>query len=292
MTMAGGSRRFRRAGTLVAALLLAAGIYFLARADDNEANGALLLLVVPIGLVAAQFGPALGMLAAAGSLGLFAAWVDAHGAGVGPIGYLTRTVVFFGFAGAIGLLADRPPSLFARGPKGGVATTPPRPFEGLAAGEQLTPRELEVIELLARGATNAQIAERFVISEQTVKSHVKHILTKLEVGNRTEAALRYVELYGSQSHLDSVETPGVPAAGATREQAARVAGFSPGGSVLLTLDDGSSLEVPLLEGLRNRFEPGDQALVYFDSKGALVGWYLPDAGIGVDMQDGRPRRKA
>lgn len=60
------------------------------------------------------------------------------------------------------------------------------------AEELLTARELEVLRLLARGATNARVAEVLVISEGTVKSHVKHVLRKLEAGNRVEAVSRYL----------------------------------------------------------------------------------------------------
>jgi DNA-binding CsgD family transcriptional regulator len=56
----------------------------------------------------------------------------------------------------------------------------------------LTPRELDVLAMLAEGQTNARIALRLVVSESTVKSHVKHILRKLEAGNRTEAVSRYL----------------------------------------------------------------------------------------------------
>jgi len=51
----------------------------------------------------------------------------------------------------------------------------------------LTPRETEVICLMASGLTNAQIAERIGRTEETVKVHVKNILQKLDVRDRTEA---------------------------------------------------------------------------------------------------------
>jgi LuxR family transcriptional regulator, regulator of acetate metabolism len=56
----------------------------------------------------------------------------------------------------------------------------------------LSRRELEILALIAEGATNAEIAERFVIATSTVQSHVKNILRKLEVRNRTQAAARYL----------------------------------------------------------------------------------------------------
>ena len=52
----------------------------------------------------------------------------------------------------------------------------------------LTTRELEVLQELATGATNRQIAERLIITENTVKNHVSNILTKLKLRNRREAA--------------------------------------------------------------------------------------------------------
>jgi ATP/maltotriose-dependent transcriptional regulator MalT len=51
----------------------------------------------------------------------------------------------------------------------------------------LTDRELEVLQVLVTGATNKQIAETLCISVATVKTHIIHIYTKLEVSNRVEA---------------------------------------------------------------------------------------------------------
>ena len=58
----------------------------------------------------------------------------------------------------------------------------------------LSPREREVLALLARGASNRQIASALFIAEGTVKNHVTRILDKLEVRDRTQAALRAREL--------------------------------------------------------------------------------------------------
>jgi ATP/maltotriose-dependent transcriptional regulator MalT len=55
----------------------------------------------------------------------------------------------------------------------------------------LSPRELEVLGLVARGFRNAQIAQALVISESTTKVHMRHILEKLGVRTRAEAVARY-----------------------------------------------------------------------------------------------------
>jgi DNA-binding NarL/FixJ family response regulator len=55
--------------------------------------------------------------------------------------------------------------------------------------EQLTPREREVLALLARGFANKRIAAELGIAEKTVKTHVSHVLAKLGVSDRTQAAL-------------------------------------------------------------------------------------------------------
>jgi DNA-binding NarL/FixJ family response regulator len=53
---------------------------------------------------------------------------------------------------------------------------------------ELSPREREVLALLAEGMRNREIAERLVVSETTVKTHVRHVLEKLRLRNRSEAA--------------------------------------------------------------------------------------------------------
>jgi DNA-binding NarL/FixJ family response regulator len=60
-----------------------------------------------------------------------------------------------------------------------------------APGGDLTPRERDVWALLADGLSNPVIARRLGVSDHTVKFHVQHLLTKLQVKNRTEAALRF-----------------------------------------------------------------------------------------------------
>jgi two-component system, NarL family, response regulator LiaR len=54
---------------------------------------------------------------------------------------------------------------------------------------ELTDRELEVLRLIAKGLSNSEIAEKMVISENTVKGHVSNILSKLHLADRTQAAI-------------------------------------------------------------------------------------------------------
>jgi DNA-binding NarL/FixJ family response regulator len=66
----------------------------------------------------------------------------------------------------------------------------------------LTRRELEIIRMMAEGNTNARIAERLVISDGTVKTHVKHILRKLRAENRVEAVSKFLRMTGERPSSD------------------------------------------------------------------------------------------
>jgi len=64
---------------------------------------------------------------------------------------------------------------------------------GAATHHDLTPRELDVLTLIARGRSNKVIARELGVAEKTVKTHVSHILAKLGVSDRTQAALYAVK---------------------------------------------------------------------------------------------------
>jgi DNA-binding NarL/FixJ family response regulator len=102
----------------------------------------------------------------------------------GADAYVPKTAVATEIAAAI-----RDSLLPANG--SGRASLVARELEGGAARPALTPRELEILRLVARGFTNEQISERLWITKSTVKFHLVNAYRKLGVSNRTQAA-RYI----------------------------------------------------------------------------------------------------
>jgi DNA-binding CsgD family transcriptional regulator len=119
-----------------------------------------------------------------------------------------RTSMFDGFAAAErrfeGITGGRPALWRDQDPAPEHAPSAPQrsrvpwpvaaPRRSSAIEGLLTPRELEVLRVMADGATNEGIATRLVISHGTAKTHVKHILRKLEASNRAEAVSRWFQL--------------------------------------------------------------------------------------------------
>jgi DNA-binding NarL/FixJ family response regulator len=66
----------------------------------------------------------------------------------------------------------------------------PKPAAPSEAFPELTAREVEVLDLIAQGRTNAEIAKRLYISQKTVRNHVSHVFLKLQVANRAQAIVR------------------------------------------------------------------------------------------------------
>ncbi|HEY2505789.1 MAG TPA: AAA family ATPase [Streptosporangiaceae bacterium] len=108
-------------------------------------------------------------------------------------------------AAAVQLLSQLLPDLSALGARGdavriagtlnSLGVTPRKPWLGgrRGYGDQLSPRELDVVRLLIRGRTNRQIAQVLVLSPKTVANHVDSIMRKLGVSSRTALAAQVVE---------------------------------------------------------------------------------------------------
>jgi DNA-binding NarL/FixJ family response regulator len=105
----------------------------------------------------------------------------------GAAGYLLKDVEPTGLEAAIRLVHEGE-ALLDPQIAGRVMEEVARPSPGSDLSS-LTPREREVLRLLARGLSNRELAETLVVSEKTVKTHVSSILMKLGVHDRTQAAL-------------------------------------------------------------------------------------------------------
>ena len=76
-------------------------------------------------------------------------------------------------------------------PASAKSSARPKPSD---SSETLTPRETEVLQLLAHGLSNQEVSRELVVSVGTAKNHVQHIISKLGVSDRTQAVVRGLEL--------------------------------------------------------------------------------------------------
>lgn len=116
----------------------------------------------------------------------------------GARGYLLKDVGLEELLGAIRTLADGgtlvQPALTERLLRTIDSLPVPDDFAHLPTPEPLTPRETEILRLLAGGFTNREIAEAMFLAEGTVKNHISTLLTKFGVRDRTRAVLRALHL--------------------------------------------------------------------------------------------------
>jgi DNA-binding NarL/FixJ family response regulator len=68
-----------------------------------------------------------------------------------------------------------------------IPLAPPRPAPEVGSTAEPSPREIEVLQLVSHGLVNREIGNRLFLSEETVKSHVRHILAKLQARSRAHA---------------------------------------------------------------------------------------------------------
>jgi DNA-binding CsgD family transcriptional regulator len=281
---AGGAGAGMSQTDAAAVVAISAGVItLLVLADPKDAFG--YLLAFPIWIVAKDLGVTAGSVAGVCAL-LF---VIVFGTAAGPLGYVGYAAVLFGTVAAGASAAQ---------PKGGgreKRSSPSLPVltvrpEVTTRPEALSRRELQVLEMIATGAKNAEIADRFVISQNTVKSHVSRILQKLPAANRTEAAFRYIELYGPPASSAAANGADGQADRMTAASAIKATVTTPphGDALVLTLQDGRDLAVPVLEEIRGHVSVGAPAIVYFDQHDRTIGWYLPEEEIGVDLRRWAP----
>jgi DNA-binding NarL/FixJ family response regulator len=118
----------------------------------------------------------------------------------GARGYLTKDAGIADISRAVQAAADHhallDPVVHARLVAAAGSVRTPSPPTDLP--DELTPREAEVLSLIARGLSNAEIAEALVVSEATVKSHINHLFAKIGARDRAQA-VHYAYTHGLAS---------------------------------------------------------------------------------------------
>lgn len=107
----------------------------------------------------------------------------------GAISYILKDIKMEDLADAIRRAAKGEATLHPRVAARVIRDIHSSKSEELNPFTELTPREIDVIKLIATGMPNSQIADELVISENTVKGHVSNILSKLHLADRTQAAV-------------------------------------------------------------------------------------------------------
>lgn len=110
----------------------------------------------------------------------------------GALSYLLKDVAAEELAAAIRNAAAGKPTLHAMAAQRMMQelSAPPKPKTGL---DEISPREMEVLQEIGRGLSNKEIGERLYIGERTVKTHVSHLLEKLQLQDRTQLAIFAVQ---------------------------------------------------------------------------------------------------
>jgi DNA-binding NarL/FixJ family response regulator len=117
----------------------------------------------------------------------------------GARGYLTKDAGIAEIARAIQAAAAHhaflDPEVQARLLEAATATARPTPPPTASLPDELTPREAEVLALVARGQSNGEIAAELVVSEATVKTHINHVFAKVGARDRAQA-VHYAYTHG------------------------------------------------------------------------------------------------
>ena len=117
----------------------------------------------------------------------------------GARGYLTKdagiTEIYRAIHAAAGHQAVLDPVVHSRLLAAAAAGARPAPVASAPWPDELTPREAEVLSLIARGLSNAEIADKLVVSEATVKTHINHVFAKIGARDRAQA-VHYAYTHG------------------------------------------------------------------------------------------------